>query len=352
MKKAVNMFEATMRACQQVKKENFEAGRRAATKNTAKASKSIKESNKRTSKKRRVESTQYTEDDDIEDQVADDVSDDVIVVTDPDLNVDDYEDHLDDLQDIVDDTPEGEDPVDDQYVDEQVYACPVCGNNFFSEDDMSDGGTCPVCGEDADAFVLIGKVADPDDTADTDDEEDLEVDAGSDEPDDTDDEDLDLECDDRGMSHRRVESYRYSINESRMNSFLTKFIKENYKNAKSMNLTGARIKGSKLTLECVIRMNGGKSKKVNLVAENFHPVVKTPFKILVKLDKAFKVESKKGQSDIQFMAFVEGKDIKVSSMNYKFNTLKEGKRYEVSNKYILKESKRPTTKKRMSKVRK
>lgn len=352
MKKAVNMFEATMRACQQVKKENFEAGRRTASKNTAKASKSIKESNKRTSKRRRVESTQYTEDDDIEDQVADDVSDDVIVVTDPDLSVDEYEDHLDDLQSIVDDTPEGGDPVDDQYVDEQVYACPVCGNNFFSEDDMSDGGTCPVCGEDADAFVLIGKVADPDDMTDTDDEEDLEVDTDSDEPDDTDDDDLDLECNDRGMSHRRAESYKYSINESRVNSFLTKFIKENYKNAESMNLTGARLKGSKLTLECVIRMNGGKSKKVNLVAENFHPVVKSPFKILVKLDKAFKVESKNSQSDIQFMAFVEGKEIKVSSMNYKFNTLKEGKRYEVSNKYILKESKRPTTKKRMSKVRK
>ena len=128
-KTAVNMFEATMRACQQVKKENFEAAK--ATK-----SKTIKESKKKVVKKKKVESTQLHEDEDlednidntnIEDQVADDVSDDVIVVTDPDLSVDEYEDRLDDLQDIIDSTPEGEDPIDTEYVDDEVYSCPVCG---------------------------------------------------------------------------------------------------------------------------------------------------------------------------------------------------------------------------------
>lgn len=356
-KTAVNMFEATMRACQQVKKENFEAAK--ATK-----SKNIKESKKKVVKKKKVESTQLHEDEDledniddtdIEDQVADDVSDDVIVVTDPDLSVDEYEDRLDDLQDIIDSTPEGEDPIDTEYVDDEVYSCPVCGNTFFSEDDMSNGGTCPVCGEEADAFVLVGKVADSsaDDVTGDETPDDVEDDENLDvaEPeDDIEEESLDLaECDERQIED---ESYQYTLDESRVNSFLTKFIKENYSNAKSMTVNGARIKGTKLTLECTIAMNSGKSKKVKLVSENFKPVIKSPFKILVKLDKAFKVESKNNQSDLQFNAVIEGKDIKVTGMKYKFQTIKEGKKYEVSNNYVLKESKTLAPKKEAKTVRK
>lgn len=336
--KNLNLFEATMRACQQVKKENFEANKKKKTakkcnRNSLTESKAAKKPIKK-----KLEAYDPELDDSTSDEpIADDVSNDIVVVTDPDMNVDEYEDRIDELEDIIDDTPEGEVPTDDEYINEEVYSCPVCGNNFFSDEDMSNGGTCPVCGEEADAFVLIGTVESSEESGeDNPEDEDLEIE----EPDE------DLEVDDE-----IEECYDYSLNEGRVNSLLTKFITENYKNAKSMSVTGARIRGNRLTLECVINMNSGKSKNVKLIAENFKPVVKKPFQILVSLDKTFKTESKKDQADVVFSAKIEGKEIKVTGMKYKFETLREGKRYEISSNYVLKESKKPSIK-RAKKVNK
>ena len=39
-----------------------------------------------------------------------------------------------------------------------MYTCPACGNNFFSEVEMTAGDTCPVCGEVPDDFIDSGMV--------------------------------------------------------------------------------------------------------------------------------------------------------------------------------------------------
>ena len=91
--------------------------------------------------------------------------DDAVVVVDPDISMDDLVDNLENLQDILDATVGDEVATSDEYVDDHIYACPVCGNNFFSEEPMEDGETCPVCGDTPDGYVLVGTVEDPEEAA-------------------------------------------------------------------------------------------------------------------------------------------------------------------------------------------
>ena len=82
----------------------------------------------------------------------------VVVVVDPDLTSDDYEKAIQNAEDTIDETPEGEQPTDEQYIGQNIYTCPVCGNTFFSEVELDEGDACPVCSEVPESFVLNGKV--------------------------------------------------------------------------------------------------------------------------------------------------------------------------------------------------
>lgn len=82
----------------------------------------------------------------------------VVVVVDPDLTSDDYEKAIKQAEDTIDETPEGEQPTDEQYIGQNIYTCPVCGNTFFSEVELDEGDACPVCSEVPESFVLNGKV--------------------------------------------------------------------------------------------------------------------------------------------------------------------------------------------------
>lgn len=84
---------------------------------------------------------------------------DVVAVVDPDLSSDDYEKVIDKAEEIIDETPDGEQPMDAQYIDQNIYTCPICGNAFFTEVELDEGDACPVCSEVPEAFIFNGKVA-------------------------------------------------------------------------------------------------------------------------------------------------------------------------------------------------
>lgn len=332
-----NLFEATIAACQKVKNESATSATK--KKATNKRNK-INESKKQIRRKPIKESDEF-------DDIPDDVSDEIIVVTDPEMNADEYEGRISELQDIIDETPEGEIPVDDEYIGDEVYTCPQCGNNFFSEDDMSEGGECPVCGEDVEAFVLVGKVGDSEEEYESDvvDEEDLDtVDDDDTELDVIDDDDDLDESTDMEINHDDEENYSdYSLDENTLNPFLNKFIRENYKRVESMNLKRASIKGNVLSLECLIKFKNGKEKSTNLKVENFNP--KQRFIMKATADKAFKAESKENNSHFVMEATMKDNNIKINKFRYSFITKNEGKRYQIYGKYALKESAPRTSRK-------
>lgn len=320
-KKLDNKFEATMKACRSARIDEVNS--------RVRKTKKLKEEEE-------LPATDIDVDIDADDEDPEGTVDDIMVVTDPDLTVDEYEDTLDDLQSIVDDTPDGEVPFTDEYIGDQVYACPVCGNNFFSDTEMEEGDVCPVCGEEADGFVLVGEVQDTDDVADED--EDI----------DTDDEeldvDVDIDADEDEFAESKVRKAKarfapsqYTLSEKTLNPFLTKFIKENYRNAVSMTAKRAILSGRNLKIECAIKFKSGKIKKSVITVENFKPSKK--MKMFGKADEVFKVESKKS-APFMFEATMVGKDLRFTGMKYSFITKKEGKRLQVSGKYALKESKK------------
>ena len=352
----ISKFEATMLACQKAK--NSKALKESAMKNKKKV---IKKTNKKVEsairrQKRMFEEEEYDPEVD-DDDLPEDTVDDAVIVVDPELDTDEYESNLDDLQAIIDETPEGEVPSTDEYTNDYVYTCPICGNNFFSDTEMGEDEECPVCGEVVDDFILAGSVESPDEALgdesdeETFDDEDIDYDLEDDSDDmgdedlDTveEDEDLDVDMDTATESKKRSrkscckESYKYLLDEKTINPMLTKFIRENYKNASSMRVVGAKISGRKIRMECVIRFKSGSTKKSFITLENFRPTAKsTQFK--AKVDSAFKVESKKSDPFV-FEAYTARNVIRFTKMNYSFVTKKEGKRLQVFGKYALRESK-------------
>ena len=92
--------------------------------------------------------------------VTDDIIDNITVVTDPDKTVQELEVRADAIQDAIDETPEGEAAFSDEYVGDTVYACPVCGESFFADEEYKDGDICPICkAEPQDGFLNQGVVA-------------------------------------------------------------------------------------------------------------------------------------------------------------------------------------------------
>lgn len=344
---ANNKFEATMLAVQKAKLEESRS-RKKPLDHKKKSNKLESKSVKR--RKKIQESSIIKEDDDLEeepddtsidDEVADDVSDDIMVVVDPEMDTDEYQDRIDQLEDIVDETPEGEVPLDDEYIDDEIYECPVCGNAFFSDVDLHDGGTCPVCGEEVEDFVEVGKVesTDTNDNGEIDPDEDL--DPENDEGVIEEEEDLDIDTDNAEVEEECNYS-RYDLDENTLNPFLTKFIKENYKNAVSMKAVKASVRGKRLKIECAIKMKSGKNKMTTVVIENFQPVINKSFKLEGYAGKEFKVESSnKKKPSFIIGAKLEGKTVKIESFKYNFVTVKEGLKCQVYGNYALKESKRP-----------
>jgi len=240
--------------------------------------------------------------------------DDAVVVVDPDISMDDLVDNLENLQDILDATVDNEVATSDEYVDDHIYACPVCGNNFFSEEPMEDGEACPVCGDTPDGYVLVGTVEDPKEAAEeieaqTDAEEAGDaiddvaaaVDAARDEIDDLQDdeedkiEDLEVEESKKIKSIKgRLKSKReftetmkrlsakrsatraastkskdLTLDESKLNALMTDYASKTYKGVKCMEVKKVTLVGSNLVCECVITTASGKKHRAAIKFEGF-----------------------------------------------------------------------------------
>lgn len=327
-KKLVNsnsVFENTMRACLESKKSI--KNRPLAEKKVVKKSKRLKED----------------EDIDIEDdqqEVMDDVVDDIVVVVDPEVSAEEFGEFAEELQDIVDDTPEDEQPVLDDYVGDYSYACPICGNTFFSDEEMHEGDECPVCNDVPTDFVLVGKVED----ADTEDADDLEVDVDAEDGvEEIDIEDEELEEKFRKQNRKKVErrskpsNYIFSINESSFHPFMDKFIKENYKNTKSFRMISAKrnTTSGAITVECAIIYKFGKKQRARLRLEGVDLKVGRSKVVARDISNTFKSESRKTAPFTFTIRTDSNKVITCEGMKYNFVTrLKEGKRARISGNLI------------------
>ena len=72
-------------------------------------------------------------DDDRDIRDVEGVVDDVLVITDPEITKDEYEEVIERAQEIVEDTPEGDIPFDEEYVGQYLLTCPICGSSFVED---------------------------------------------------------------------------------------------------------------------------------------------------------------------------------------------------------------------------
>lgn len=347
-----SIFEKTMRACLESKKS--------VAPKTAKTNKKLVEK-KITSKRIKKESEEDDIEafDDVQDEESMDYVDDIVAVVDPDLDADEMTSVAKGFQDIIDDTPANEIPETDEYIDDHLYGCPICGQTFFSDKEMADGDTCPVCGETANGFVLAGTVAASDDVSEEDEtsgeEEDFDFDGEelddvevSGEPDE--EEDLDESKKARKIRRerrtvrkpirresriarkempraRKVSESNLNLDEKSFNVHLNKFVRENYNNARSFNVVKARFvpKTRTLTLEGVISFKSGKKSRANLVCK----YNKSSNIMMAKDNGIFKVESKR--TPFIFKIRTVGNVIKCEGLKYDFKTsaIVEGKKTSV-----------------------
>ena len=335
-----SIFEKTMQACLESKKTV------SATPKNNKAKNLIEK--KKVS--RMVREAEEDDDTDIdEEEMA--TADDIMAVIDPELDADEMTSVAQGFQQLINDTPDNEIPETDEYVDDNIYGCPICGAKFFWDGVLGAGDTCPVCGEEsADGFVKAGEVeATESESKESDDEpkkDDVEVDGEFD----IDGEEIDVEVTDekkkarkegRRISRRpmaRKESMKVSrrgmnLDEKSFNIYLNKFVKENFNNAKSFAVVGARQKGRKLSLECKITFNSGKAKKVTLEGM-FNP--KSKYMLAKDKNNTFKAESKK--APFMFKVRTVGSIVRCEGMRYNYTTTakvkNENKKVQVSGNYM------------------
>lgn len=89
---------------------------------------------------------------------VDGIIDDVLVITDPEISGDEYDEIIERAQELVEDTPEGDIPLDEDYLGQYAQTCPLCGATFVTEEILEPGATCPICLDVPEAFVMKGKL--------------------------------------------------------------------------------------------------------------------------------------------------------------------------------------------------
>lgn len=391
-------FEKVMEACLESKKATKAPAKKVTEQKKAPKRKAQLESVKKTGAKRKSlrEADEFEDEEEIavDDEAMDDIADDIMVVIDPEIDASEIDTVADELQSIVDNTPEGDVPTTDEYIGDDTYACPICGSTFFSETEMNEGDECPVCGGTPDGFVMVGEVAPADgmeDEGETDVEvDDIDIDFDDDGGDlevaDAEEDDVEFESNIRrparkpvsrrprvesnrkpmrrtparrpAQSMSRVESARkpvsrkpmqnrparkptgYQLDESTFNPFMTKFIRENYKNARSFAIKSAtHFKNTRtLKIECVVTMKNGSKKRATLKVENFNPNAKV---MLAKdASRTFKCEGK--VAPFRFAVRKVGNTIKCEGLRYNYTTKKvnESAKYRVSGNYVIESAKK------------
>lgn len=279
-----------------------------------------------------------------DDEMMDDIIDNIAVITDPEKTVSDLEQRADDIQDAIDDTPEGEAAFSDEYVGSKVYACPVCGESFFADDECKEGDPCPICQETpGGGFLLQGEVVAPEEDEPVEDEvtsedeipaEDNTAEAGDDidtedvpEADDAkdDDDDEQLKAESLRKRARRIarakrecaegsndicvdikvavppteedepEYAEYELDDKSFNEALTGFVKENYGSSiRAARLTKATyVKANEaLRLESKLILNNGKCATATFVVKEAKYNNNRSILVGREASNTFKIESK------------------------------------------------------------
>lgn len=95
------------------------------------------------------------------DDDVDGIADGILVITDPEITSEEFDEVADELQGIVDKSDAGELPFTDKYKGDYILSCPICGGTFVN-DTLLDSGedVCPICCKVPDAFVVSGKIED------------------------------------------------------------------------------------------------------------------------------------------------------------------------------------------------
>lgn len=94
-----------------------------------------------------------------QDEQVDGLAKGILVVSDPEITSEDFEEVADELQGIVDKTDAGELPYTDKYKGDYILSCPICGGTFVSDKLLENGeDTCPICCKVPDSFVVNGKI--------------------------------------------------------------------------------------------------------------------------------------------------------------------------------------------------
>ena len=254
---------------------------------------------------------------------------------------------------------------------------------------MEDGDDCPVCGETPEAFVLVGQVAEAEDEEEIpaeDGEEEVVVDAESELVADVPEDDLEADVVEDEEEVAAEEAYRrararaqrartemrrsnvrrtatrrpasrkaemrkpatrksapkftgYQLDESTFNPFMTKFIRENYKNARAYAMKSATYNKARkaLKVECVITMKNGSKKRSVLTFEGFNPNNRA---LLAKdTTNTFKCEGR--TAPFRFSVRKVGNVIKCEGLKYNYVTksLKEGRLQFTGN--LVRESRKP-----------
>ena len=86
------------------------------------------------------------------------IIDGTLVVTDPEILNDEYDEIIEKAQEIIEDTPEGDIPFDEEFIGNYALTCPICGQTFFNDTILEPGSNCLICGEVPEAFIVRGRL--------------------------------------------------------------------------------------------------------------------------------------------------------------------------------------------------
>lgn len=118
------------------------------------------------------------------DDDVDGIADGILVITDPEITSEEFDEVADELQGIVDKSDAGELPFTDKYKGDYILSCPICGGTFVN-DTLLDSGedVCPICCKVPDAFVVSGKIEDAGNAVEKEEvQDDIEQEENTDEP--------------------------------------------------------------------------------------------------------------------------------------------------------------------------
>lgn len=113
------------------------------------------------------------------------IMDGVLIITDPEIDTEQYQELIDRAKEIIEDTPEGELPLDDSYIGQYVQLCPICGTTFVEDHILEPGSSCPICFQEPEAFTLLGQIQGEEDAEATATDGNLDKEENTDEEDDT-----------------------------------------------------------------------------------------------------------------------------------------------------------------------